>query len=177
VLADPSVARGDGDAPIAVEEGPAIRELALPAPRAIARTTTPNATVADSSHVDEIAVLERVGLDLHGGIYTAVELGFGNLASFDDTRAPDLAIDGLASIGLRIPFGPLSAAAELDGGGRALTYTGSDAVQGEWVAEVRARGDLRLSRELSLGAVIGTSLIAHEWMAGVLIGFHGRRSR
>src|SRR5205823_14245173 len=96
-----------------------------------------------------------------------------------DTRRPpgvrDVAAAGVGVAGVHVGLGAVAIDGELAGGGRFVeTATQSRyAIDGEGVVEARARAALWVSPWVTVGGVLGTSMIARgEWTAGLFVGGH-----
>jgi hypothetical protein len=144
-------------------------------PAAVARSTTGVSTQPSSvRRRDHVLTLdERFVRPFGSTLYGALDFEFGNLLV--DSTGRDLETDALASIGLRVSLGPAAFAAELAGGGRLYNYVGEATMHGEGVLEARARASVWLGPWVTIGPMVGTSLVTRgEWVAGGFIAFHSR---
>jgi hypothetical protein len=159
--------------------------------------------MAEPIRAEDTAVMSvmRVGVGIGRGAYTAAELELGGLTSPAAATAemmtsgafgsPSLqqergfAIGGLAVTGYRTTVGPTSIAVEGAAGVRTVQYHFASAYhdcaqttsisETRGVVEARARAETWLGPWVSVGATVGTSVLARgDWMAGAYLGFHSR---
>lgn len=136
-----------------------------------------------------IAPQLRVTVAIAGPLYVASEFEVGGVRSgprvwgeIDGGDAGPIAtVYGAmrAAVGLRARFEPVALSGELAGGARMLQYTIKDenatAFQTRGEVQARARLDLWLSPRMSLGAMVGTSLIDRgDTIVALSIGGHLR---
>lgn len=142
---------------------------AAPMATALARATHPISTSKTSGH-DALMLDERIGFGVSRGLYAAFDFELGDL---DSSHEEDLVLDGLASLGVRLPVGPLMLAGEVSGGVMESSYATQANIQVDGVLEARARVDLWLAPWFTVGGMAGKSLLDHgDWVAGLYLGFH-----
>jgi hypothetical protein len=144
-----------------------------PVARAASSIMQPPASTSSEEHA--LTYDERVGVGFRYGLYIAFdfEIGaFGSQPSSSDLLA-------LVSAGLDHRFGPITIGGELTGGVLAYSSETVPGLIGEGVLDVRGRADLWLTPWLTIGGVLGKSVLGEGWMGGVALGFHthafGRR--
>ncbi|HEY3807782.1 MAG TPA: hypothetical protein VGL61_34595 [Kofleriaceae bacterium] len=144
-----------------------------PVARAASSIMQPPASTSSEEHA--LTYDERVGVGFRYGLYVAFdfEIGaFGSQPSSSDLLA-------LVSAGLDHRFGPITLGGELTGGVLAYSSDTVPGLIGEGVLDVRGRADLWLTPWLTIGGVLGKSVLGAGWMGGVMLGFHthafGRR--
>jgi hypothetical protein len=143
----------------------------------------------------------RGGIGFAGGLYAALEAGFGGLVaparastemlSSGAFGSPVVAqsnghlLEGVAAAGVQVPVGDLVLSAEVAGGARLVDYgfvsAYHDCLQQVWIeraapiAEARARAEYWLGARGSLGLALGASAIDRgAWSAGVFYRMHSR---
>ena len=146
-------------------------------PAVAARTTMPTSTPDQTGGNEALTIDERIGVELHHGLYLALDFELGNFGALSDgnTANREVVFDGLAAVGYRGALGPLTLSGELAGGGMEYGYADDSALRGQAMVEVRGRADLWLGPWFTIGAALGTSIIRQdEWLAGLYLTCHSR---
>jgi hypothetical protein len=144
-----------------------------------------------------VAAVFRIGTGSRTGFYTAIDLEIGGVtdasAEAEMTSSglrgtPELertsvvVLGALAVVGVRGRSGNLDLAAEVAGGGHAITYnyhskyhaceTTTSVAATRGTVEARARAAWWFSPFGQLGVSLGKSLIDEGWVTGVFVGGH-----
>jgi hypothetical protein len=145
--------------------------------RGIARVIgVPTPPTGDSATV--VTFDMRMGFAVNHIAYLALDTELGDFAAITPassvTASRDVYVDGKLVFGLRGSIPLAMVRAELAAGGRHIEYDGADREpRNEAVLEARVRGEIWLSPWVTVGGVIGASLVTRDdWMAGLFIGIH-----
>jgi len=143
--------------------------FAPPSHTASPRTTS---APADDGERRIASVDTRVGAGFADGPYVALDVELGAFAAQPASFEAMLVV---ASAGLQHRLGPITLAAEL-AAGVAVSDEGAG-VDTDLVLDPRARLDVALTDNLSIGGVVGASLVGDGWMAGIALGFRHDHTR
>lgn len=143
----------------------------------------------ESLATNVIAPQLRVALAVAGPLYVASELEIGGVTSgphawgeIDGSNAGPITTTygaARAAVGMQARFEPLMLSGELAGGARMLAYKikdeGATAYQTRGEIQARARLDVWLSPRMTVGAMVGTSLLDRgDAIVALSIGGHLR---
>jgi len=164
------------------------------------RVTSGGPSETDHHRTTAVVSNLRVGVGITHGLYIAGELEIGGLASDPSrsemvstgksgspelTQTSTIAFGGMGVLGFQHSIRQVLLAAELVGGGRAITYNYKSkyrsceqdvsVITGRPVLEARARASMWVSPMVSVGVQAGSSLIGTgEWNGGVFLGGYTR---
>lgn len=147
---------------------------ASPPPRVLLRTTMPTKM---TPHDEDTALMfdQRIGVQFSQALFSALDLEVGNFENFDSSKpgARDFMLGIMGSLGIRGAAGPFSLSFEGTGGVMLWSYLEDTEQHADPILEVRGRADIWLGPWITVGGVLGTSLLDRDnWMAGVYFGLH-----
>lgn len=135
---------------------------------------TPEAAATGGSD-SSLSYTERFGVAVSRALYFGLEAEIGPTTTNESPPGGrTFGAGGLAFAGLQGGTRLLKLGGEIAGGGRLVeTALADERLTGEGVLEARARADLWLTPWVTIGGLVGTSLIAEgDWVAGISIGLH-----
>lgn len=139
-----------------------------------ARTSTEPTAPADTGSDSSLEYVERLSVELSRPIYLGIEAEIGvSDHSETDPTARQVRAGAVGLGGLRFGAGPFVIGGEIAAGGRIVESALGERIYGAPVLETRVLAEIWLSPWVTIGGVIGTSLLEKgDRMMGFYFGVH-----